>query len=88
LAAFDGNTNTIKYTDEVTEYFMKHESFHAEEMKIIGFNEYVKEAALKGTSYPNGYTNENVLTACKTELLVRIKMIEISETKNLTLLSS
>ncbi len=44
LAQFDPNTNVIKYKDDVTEYFMLHESFHAEEFKKIGFNEYVKNA--------------------------------------------
>ena len=48
LAQFDPNTNTIRYKDEVTEYFMAHESFHAEEMKLIGFDEYVKNAPLRG----------------------------------------
>lgn len=37
LASFDPNTNTIKYTDDVTEYLMAHEHYYAEEMSKIGF---------------------------------------------------
>ena len=49
LAQFDPNTNTIKYKENVTEYFMTHESYHAEEFKKIGFDEYVKNAHIKDT---------------------------------------
>jgi hypothetical protein len=58
LAQFDASSNTIRYKDEVTEYFMAHESFHAEEMKLIGFNEYVKGAPLRGAKEAD-YTVEN-----------------------------
>ena len=34
LAQFDPNTKSIKYKDDVTEYIMAHESYHAEEMSI------------------------------------------------------
>ena len=51
LAQFDPNTNTIKYKEDVTEYFMTHESFHAEEMHLIGFDEYVKNGHIKDTEF-------------------------------------
>ena len=60
LAQFDPNTNTIRYKDEITEYFMAHESYHAEEMHLIGFDEYVLNAPLKGTKEID-YTNENLI---------------------------
>ena len=75
LAAFDPNTNTIKYTDEVTEYIMAHEHFHAEEMSKIKFNEYVKDSAIAGTSFPNGYTDLEMIAAYKREKYVH-DMIE------------
>jgi len=58
LAAFDPNTNTIKYTDDVTEYLMAHEHYHAEEMYKISFNKYVKDAPLAGTNKAD-YTSKN-----------------------------
>ncbi|TDP60093.1 zincin-like metallopeptidase toxin domain-containing protein [Flavobacterium dankookense] len=70
LAQFDPNTNTILYKNDVTEYFMVHEHFHAEEMSKIGFDEYVKDAALFGTKFPNEYTVENLLRSYKREKYV------------------
>jgi hypothetical protein len=49
LAQFDPNTNTILYKNDVTEYLMAHESFHAEEMHKLGFDEYVKDGHIIGT---------------------------------------
>ncbi len=49
LAQFDPNTNTIKYTDEVTEYFMTHESFHAQEIDEIGFLKYTENGRIVNT---------------------------------------
>ncbi|SHM34412.1 hypothetical protein [Chryseobacterium polytrichastri] len=51
LAAFDPNTNTVKYVDNVTEYFITHESYHAEEMHLIGFDEYVKNGHVENTDF-------------------------------------
>lgn len=84
LAQFDSNTNTILYKDDVTEYIMLHESFHAEEMSKIGFAEYVKEATLKGTVFPGGYTDANLLRSYKRELYVYEKMMKIAEKKKFT----
>jgi hypothetical protein len=76
LAQFDANTNTIRYTDDVTEYFMLHESFHAEEMSIIGKTEYVNNAALEGVKFPNEYSNLNLIRSYKREKYVHDRIIE------------
>ncbi|AXG73001.1 hypothetical protein DVK85_01620 [Flavobacterium arcticum] len=82
LAQFDPNTNTIKYKDDVTEYFMAHESFHAEEMYKLGFDEFVKDAALLGVRMED-YTPENWIRVYKREKYVYDKLIENSEKYNL-----
>ncbi|WP_452601767.1 zincin-like metallopeptidase toxin domain-containing protein [Pontimicrobium sp. MEBiC06410] len=76
LAQFDANTNTIRYTDDVTEYFMLHESFHAEEMSIIGKTEYVNNAALEGVKFPNEYSDLNLIRSYKREKYVHDRIIE------------
>lgn len=73
LAQFDANTNTIKYKEDVTEYFMAHESFHAEEMHSIGFEEYTKNAPLKGIKEEE-YTKENLIRLFKRERYVYNKL--------------
>ncbi|MCO6174714.1 hypothetical protein NHF50_06615 [Flavobacterium sp. NRK F10] len=75
LAQFDPNTNTIRYKDDVTEYFMAHESFHAEEMNKIGFDAYVKDAPLRNVD-PKDYTKENWLRFYRREKYVYDKIIE------------
>ncbi|MFB9096890.1 MULTISPECIES: zincin-like metallopeptidase toxin domain-containing protein [Flavobacterium] len=75
LAQFDANTNTIRYKDDVTEYFMLHESFHAEEFKKIGFDEYVKDAPLRGVKEAD-YTNENWIRLYKREKYVYDRLVE------------
>ena len=82
LAQFDPNTNTIRYKDEVTEYFMAHESFHAEEMKLIGFNEYVKNAPLKGVKEAD-YTIKNWQRLYKREKYVYDNLVKNAEKYNL-----
>jgi len=75
LAQFDPNTNTIKYTDEVTEYLMAHEHYHAEEMYKIGFPEYVKDAPLAGTEEIN-YTIKNWIRQYKREKYVYDQIVK------------
>ncbi|OVE53938.1 hypothetical protein [Chryseobacterium mucoviscidosis] len=82
LALFDPNTNTIKYKDNVTEYFMLHESFHAEEMHLISFDEYVKHAPLKDTK-EDDYTVENWQHIYKREKYVYDKLVENAKKFNL-----
>ena len=82
LAQFDPNTNTIRYKDEVTEYFMAHESFHAEEMKLIGFDEYVKNAPLRGVKEAD-YTIENWQRLYKREKYVYDNLIKNVKKYNL-----
>ncbi len=69
LAQFDPNTNTIKYMDDVTEYLMAHEHYHAEEMSKIGFQAYVKDAPLAGVKEEN-YTVKNWIRTYKREKYV------------------
>lgn len=71
-AQFDPNTNTINYKDDVTEYIMSHESFHAEEMSKIGFDEYVKDAHIVDTPW----TIENRITQYKREKYVYERLQE------------
>ncbi|HEX8574723.1 MAG TPA: zincin-like metallopeptidase toxin domain-containing protein [Flavobacterium sp.] len=73
LAQFDPSTNTILYKDDVTEYFIAHEHFHAEEMHKIGFDNYVKDAPLKGIEELD-YTNENLIRRYKREKYVYDKL--------------
>lgn len=75
LAQFDPNTNTIKYMDDVTEYLMAHESFHAEEMYKIGFDNFVKDCPLVGVKQKD-YTPENWIRLYKREKYVYDKIIE------------
>uniref|UniRef100_UPI004048E5EC zincin-like metallopeptidase toxin domain-containing protein n=1 Tax=Flavobacterium sp. TaxID=239 RepID=UPI004048E5EC len=82
LAQFDSNTNTILYKDDVTEYFMLHESFHAEEMYKIGFTEYVKNAPLKGIK-EDQWTNENWIRLYKREKYVYDRLVESAKKYNL-----
>jgi len=72
LASFDPNTNTIKYTDEVTEYLMTHESFHAQEMKEIGFAKYTQGGHIENTPW----TIENRIHEYKREKYVYEKIQE------------
>lgn len=69
LAQFDPNTNTIKYMDDVTEYLMAHEHYHADEMSKIGFTEYVKDAPIAGTDEVD-YTVKNWIRHYKREKYV------------------
>lgn len=75
LAAFNPNTNTIKYKENVTEYFMTHESFHAEEMHLIGFDKYVENAHVEGTLW----TIENRIHQYKREKYVYERLVENKE---------
>ncbi|MEC4004904.1 zincin-like metallopeptidase toxin domain-containing protein [Flavobacterium sp. SUN052] len=78
LAQFDANTNTILYKDEVTQYFIVHESLHAEEMKLIGFDKYVKDAPLKGVKEVK-YTKENLIRRYNREKYVFESLIKKSK---------
>ncbi|MCY0969183.1 zincin-like metallopeptidase toxin domain-containing protein [Chryseobacterium wangxinyae] len=82
LAQFDPNTNTIKHLEDVTEYEMAHEAFHAEEMSKIGFDEYVKDCPLEGVKM-NDYTSENWIRLYKRERYVYDKIIENKKKFNL-----
>lgn len=82
LAQFDPNTNTIRYKEDVTEYFMAHESFHAEEMYKIGFDEYVKNAPLKGVK-EEFYTTENLIRRYHREKYVYSKLKDYADEYNL-----
>lgn len=82
LASFDPNTNTIKYTNEVTEYIMAHEHYHAEEMHKIGFDKYVKDAPLAGTLEGN-YTTENWIRLYKREKYVYDQLVKNAKNFNL-----
>jgi hypothetical protein len=75
LASFDPNTNTIKYTDEVTEYFMTHESFHAQEMHEISFAKYTENGHIVDTPW----TIENRIHEYKREKYVYEKLVENKE---------
>lgn len=75
LAQFNPNTNTIEYMDDVTEYLMAHESFHAEEMHKLGFDNFVKDCPLKGVK-PKDYTPENWIRLYKREKYVYDRIIE------------
>lgn len=72
LAQFDPNTNTIKYKEDITEYIMAHESYHAEEMHKIGFDKYVENAHIEGTPW----TPENRITQYKREKYVYERLQE------------
>ena len=76
LAAFDPNTNTIKFKNEVTEYYMAHESFHAEEMHLLGFEEYVRDCPSAGTKFPNDYSDANLLRSYRREKYVYDKIVK------------
>jgi hypothetical protein len=82
LAQFDSNSNTIRYKDDVTEYIMAHESFHAEEMNKLGFAKYNEGAALKGVKKAD-YTTENWLNLYRKEKYVYDKLIENAKKYNL-----
>ncbi|KAA5533894.1 hypothetical protein [Paenimyroides baculatum] len=82
LAQFNANTNTIKYTDDVTEYILVHEHFHAEEMYKIGFKKYVKDAPLAGTEFKD-YTNENWIRLYKREKYVYDQLMKNIKKYNL-----
>jgi len=82
LAQFDPNTNTIRYKDDVTEYFMAHESFHAEEMHQIGFDSYVKDAPLRGVKETD-YTNQNWIRLYNREKYVYDQLIKNAKKYNL-----
>jgi hypothetical protein len=58
------------YIEGVTEYIMAHESCHAKEMSIKGFDDYVKGGALKGMVYPEGYTAANFINMYNCEKFV------------------
>lgn len=82
LAQFNANTNTIKYTDNVTEYILVHEHFHAEEMSKIGFKKYIKDAPLAGTEFKD-YTNENWIRLYKREKYVYDQLMKNVKKYNL-----
>lgn len=82
LASFDPNTNTIKYTDDVTEYLMAHEHYHAEEMSKIGFDKYVKDAPLRGTKIED-YTSKNWQHIYKREKYVYDQLVKNAKSFNL-----
>ncbi len=63
---------------------MTHEHFHAEEMYKIKFDEYVKDAPIKGTEFPDDFTNENLLRSYKRELYVYEKMMKIADQRKFT----
>ena len=75
LAQFDSNTNTIRYKDDVTEYIIAHESYHAEEMHKIGFKKYNEGAALSGVDKAD-YTTENWLNLYRKEKYVYDRLVE------------
>ncbi|PZU22027.1 MAG: hypothetical protein DI622_06535 [Chryseobacterium sp.] len=75
LAAFDPSTNTIKYVDDVTEYLITHESFHAEEMSKIGFKAYTKNAHIKDTPW----TIENRIHEYMREKYVYERLVQHSK---------
>ncbi|MFT6923212.1 MAG: hypothetical protein ACJA1C_002222 [Crocinitomicaceae bacterium] len=76
LAQFSPSTNTIKYMENATLYLIVHESFHALEMHLIKFEEYVKDAPFIGTKFPEGYTDENMLRSYWRERFVHDLIIE------------
>ena len=82
LASFDPNTNTIKYTDDVTEYLIAHEHYHAEEMYKIGFDKYVKDAPLAGTKIED-YTAKNWINRYKREKYVYDQLVKNAKKFNL-----
>ncbi|WP_431612030.1 zincin-like metallopeptidase toxin domain-containing protein [Chryseobacterium sp. 'Rf worker isolate 10'] len=82
LASFDPNTNTIRYTDDVTEYLIAHEHYHAEEMSKIGFSEYVKDAPLAGIAKAD-YTTENWINRYKREKYVYDQLVKNAKIFNL-----
>ena len=78
LAQFDPNTNTIKYKEDVTEYIIAHESFHAEEMKKIGFKEYTRNSHIEGTPW----TIQNRITQYMREKYVYERLVENAKKYN------
>ncbi|MDR6921313.1 hypothetical protein [Chryseobacterium sp. 2987] len=80
LAAFDPNTNTVKYVDDVTEYFIIHESFHAEEMYKIGFKVYTKNAHVSKTPW----TIENRIHEYMREKYVYERLVQYSKKHKFT----
>ncbi|MDR3024205.1 zincin-like metallopeptidase toxin domain-containing protein [Chryseobacterium sp.] len=83
LAQFDPNTNTILYRENVTEYLMAHEHYHAEEMHIIGFDAYVKDATIGSPQFPDEYTAANLVRVYKREKYVHDKIIKNKKKFNL-----
>lgn len=79
LAQFDPNTNTILYRENVTEYLMAHEHYHAEEMYIIGFDAYVKDGHILGTEI----TIPNQIREYKREKYVYERLQENAKKYNL-----
>lgn len=57
---------------------MAHESFHAEEFKKIGFDEYVKDAPLRGVKELE-YTKENLIRRYYREKYVFDSLIKNSK---------
>ena len=78
-ANFDPNTNTINYLEGVTEYFMAHEYYHPIDLQRLGFDEFVKGGALKGTKYPDAFTASNFVAMYRREKFVADEMIKNSE---------
>lgn len=85
LAQFDPNTNTILYKQNVTEYLMAHEHFHAEEMHKLGFDEYVKDApfGIKPPKFPDEYTNANLIRVYNREKYVYDQLVKNAKKFNL-----
>ncbi|MDP9958659.1 zincin-like metallopeptidase toxin domain-containing protein [Chryseobacterium lathyri] len=82
LAQFDPNTNTILYKENVTEYLMAHEHYHAEEMYHLGFDEYVKDAPLSNV-LERDFTSENWQRLYKREKYVYDKLLKSAKDFNL-----
>ena len=82
LAAFNPQTNTIKYKEGVTEYIFAHESYHAREMSEIGASNYMKDIPLEGTKIKD-YTEKNLIRRYLREKYVRDLLLETADELNL-----
>ena len=68
--------------DNVTEYLMVHEHYHAEEMSKIGFKKYVKDASYAGTDKAD-YTAKNWINQYKREKYVYDQLVKNAKKFNL-----
>ena len=62
---------------------MAHESFHAEEMYIIKFDEYVKDCTIGNLRFPDDYTDANLIRLYKREKYVFDRIIKNKKKFNL-----